>query len=162
MTVAGSVASCLTDVVVLSLVALVVRLVAAPAIARLVGGLTTGRVVFAAAGASLAFSTPTASLPFPPVTVPLLGLLLVTSPVTSTRASLFLFTPASSFASAATVFALEATVDAVARVVAEVAVVAPPRADFALDVNLEGRALAFSLSLVERTTRVVLLTCVSA
>jgi hypothetical protein len=49
-------------------------------------------------------------------------------------------------------------VDAVARVVIDVAVAAASGADLAREVSRKGRALAFSLSLVDRATRTVLLT----
>ena len=82
--------------------------------------------------------------------------------VTSDKASLFLFTPVSFsfFVTSAWIdLAFEAAVDAVARVVTEVAVVPAPRADFARVARREGRATtAFSVSLLARRARVVLLT----
>ncbi|KAF8970128.1 hypothetical protein BDZ97DRAFT_1792077 [Flammula alnicola] len=145
------------DTVVLSLGALTTRrLEAAMPAKRLAGGLAT--VFCFAAAASFNFSV-VVSLPLPAGTAAF-ALLLPTNPVTSTNTSLFLFTPVS-FSSfpLSTVLAFEAAVDAVARVVAEVAAVPPPNTDFAREVTiLDGRALAFSLSLVERATLVVLLT----
>jgi len=59
-------------------------------------------------------------------------------------------------ASTVSVFAFEASVEAVAREAADGPTVAPPTADLTRAVS-RGRALAFSLSLFDRTTRVVFL-----
>jgi len=84
-------------------------------------------------------------------------LLFATCPVTSTSTSLFLLAPvASLIASTVSVFAFEASVEAVAREAADGPTVAPPTADLTRAVS-RGRALAFSLSLFDRTTRVVFL-----
>jgi hypothetical protein len=133
------------DTVVLSLVALGMRLNAAPPIKRRVD-------------VAMAFGFATASFNLPPsfpFTSALFVLLLVTKPVTSTNTSLFLLTPASSLVESDAIdLALEAAVDPVAR--ADVAVVAAPSLE--RELSRDGRALAFSLSLVDRATRTVLLT----